>query len=67
MIDWPADANNSDYQEEEQTNRSDSRVDEYLVREVSTLLASTRRSTATETRSKWKNLERRRALNVKLS
>ena len=48
MIDWPADANNSDYQEEEQTNRSDRRANEHLLREVSTLLVFTRRSTVRE-------------------
>ena len=48
MSDWPADANNSDYREEEQANRSDCRVDEHLFREVSTLSASTRRSYETE-------------------
>ena len=48
MSDWPADANNSDYQEEEQANRSNCWADEHLLREVSTLSASTRRSTVTE-------------------
>ena len=48
MSDWPADANNSDYQEEEQANRSDCRADEHLLREISTLSASTRRSNETE-------------------
>ena len=48
MSDWPANAISSDYQEEEQANRSDCRADEHLLREVSTLSASTRRSTVTE-------------------
>ena len=48
MSDCPADTNNNDYQDEEQANRSDCRADENLLREVSTLSASTRRSTVTE-------------------
>ena len=48
MSDWPADANNSDYQEEEQANLSDCRADEHFLSEVSTLSAFTGRSTATE-------------------
>ena len=48
MSDWLADANNSDYQEEEQANRSDCRADEPLLRDISTLSASTRRSNETE-------------------
>ena len=59
MSDWPADANNNDYQEEEQANRNDCRADEQanrsdcredenLLREVSTLSDSTGRSTVTE-------------------
>ena len=45
MSDSPADANNTDYQEEEQAN---CRADEHVLREVSTLSASTRRSTVME-------------------
>ena len=48
MSDWPANANNSDYQEEEQANRSYCRAVEHLLCEISTLLASTRRSNETE-------------------
>ena len=48
MSDWPADANNSDYQEEEKANRSDCRADEHLFREISTLSTFTRRSNETE-------------------
>ena len=47
MSDWPADANNSDYQEEEEANRSDCRADEHLFREISTLSTSSRRSNET--------------------
>ena len=48
MSDWPADANNNDYQEEEEANRSDCRADEHLFREISTMSTSTRRSNETE-------------------
>ena len=48
MSDLPADANNSDYQEEEEANRSERRADEYLFREISTLSDSTRRSNETK-------------------
>ena len=48
MSDWPADDNNSDYQEEEQADRSNCRAAEHLLREISTLSASTRRSNETE-------------------
>ena len=48
MSDWPADANNSDYQEEVEANRSDCRSDEYRFRKISTLSTSTRRSNETE-------------------
>ena len=48
MSDWPANANNSDYQEKEQANLIDYRANEQLLREISTLSASTRRSIETE-------------------
>ena len=48
MSDWPADANNSDYHEEEEANRSDCRADEYRFPQISTLSTSTRRSNETE-------------------
>ena len=48
MSDWPADANNSDYQEEEEANGSDWRADEYRFRQISTLSTSTRRPNGTE-------------------
>ena len=48
MSHWLADANNSDYQEEEEANRSDCRADDHLFREISTLSTSTRRSNETE-------------------
>ena len=48
MSDWPADANNSDHQEKEQAKRSYCRADEHLLREISTLSASTRRNSEAE-------------------